>query len=243
MIRNLTVSGRWRLPLAACAMMLSLTACAHDASRAQAPVTAASPAAPTSPVVAGSATNSTVGNTAAEMQRLMAAGTLSEMRTTYNGQYGASLLFHAESLSYYVALFHDKQFWRVIRTDQIDNAESMYRAFAEQTQQLAQVYLDTLRLDAGKRYTEKLVAMNENRLQGMQQELAQQQQQATVVSQAIAENRQQAASLSGDLRATNSQLESLQSQIQALQAIQLDTSLKLPVAEPTTPPGPAASGE
>ena len=224
-------------------MMLSLTACAHDAWRAQAPVTTASPATPASPVVAGSAMNSTVGNTAAEMQRLMAAGSLSEMRTTYNGQYGASLLFHAESLSYYVALFHDKQFWRVIRTDQIESAESTYRAFAEQTQQLAQVYLDTLRLDAGKRYTEKLVAMNENRLQGMQQELAQQQQQATVVSQAIAENRQQAASLSGDLRATNSQLEALQSQIQALQAIQLDTSLKLPVAEPSTAPGPAASGE
>ena len=240
MIRNLTVSDRWRLPLAACALMLSLTACAHDSWRTQAPVSSANVAITPAAAASTTSSNSTVGNTAAEMQRLMAAGSLSEMRTTYNGQYGASLLFHAESLSYYVALFHDKQFWRVIRTDQIDNAESMYRAFAEQTQQLAQVYLDTLRLDAGKRYTEKLVAMNENRLQGMQQELAQQQQQASVVSQAIADNRQQAASLSGDLRATNSQLEALQSQIRALQALQLDTSLKLPATESTAPAG---SGE
>lgn len=213
-----------------------------DAPRAMASAPVASAGAPMAdsvpaqPAAQPGAMNSTVGNTAAELQRLMAAGSLSEMRTTYNGQYGASLLFHAESLSYYVALFHDKQFWRVIRTDQIEQAESTYRAFAEQTQQLAQVYLDTLRLDAGKRYTEKLVAMNESRLHGMQQELAQQQQQASAVSQAIAENRQQAASLSGDLRATNSQLEALQNQIRALQAQQQDTALKLPGIDPASPP-------
>lgn len=239
MIQNMTASGRWHLPLAAAALMLSLTACAHAGLRGHAPVATSVPAAST----VSSDTSSlqtTVGNTAAEMQRLMAAGSLSEMRTTYNGQYGASLLFHAESLSYYVALFHDKQFWRVIRTDQIESAESAYRAFAEQTQQLAQVYLDTLRLDAGKRYTEKLVTMNEHRLQGMQQELAQQQQQASAVSQAIAENRQQAASLSGDLRATNSQLEALQNQIRTLQSLQADTSLKLPSLEADSKPAPAA---
>lgn len=240
MIRNLTVSGRWHLPLATAALMFSLTACAHEPARTQAPIASVPAQAPAS-APAAPAMDTTVGNTAAEMQRLMADGSLSEMRTTYNGQYGASLLFHPQSLSYYVALFHDKQFWRVIRTDQIENAESVYRAFAEQTQQLAQVYLDTLRLDAGKRYTEKLVAMNAHRLQGMQEELAQQQQQASVVSQAIAENRQQAASLSGDLRATNSQLEALQNQIQALRAMQLDPALQLPAVEPAnTPPAPAS---
>lgn len=236
MIRDMTVSGRWRLPLAAAALMFSLTACAHGNWQGHPPVAPMADSVPAQPAAQPGAMNSTVGNTAAELQRLMAAGSLSEMRTTYNGQYGASLLFHAESLSYYVALFHDKQFWRVIRTDQIEQAESTYRAFAEQTQQLAQVYLDTLRLDAGKRYTEKLVAMNESRLHGMQQELAQQQQQASAVSQAIAENRQQAASLSGDLRATNSQLEALQNQIRALQAQQQDTALKLPDIDPASPP-------
>lgn len=132
------------------------------------------------------------------------------------------------SMNYYVALFHEKQFWRVIRTDQIDNAEKLYATFAEQTEQLAQVYLDTLRLDAGKRYTEKLVAMNENRLRGLEQEMAQQQAQAVAVSQSIADNRQQAVALSGDLKATNSQLEALQNQIRALQALQLDPNLNLP---------------
>ena len=181
---------------------------------------------------------STVGNTAAELQRLMAAGGLNEMRTSYNGSYGASLLFHSESLNYYIALFHERQFWRVIRTDQFNEAEQLYRTFSSQTEQLAQVQLDTQRLDASKRYTEKLVAMNESRLRGIQRELAQQQQQAIAVSQAIEANRQHAQVLSGDLRATNSQLEALQAQIRALQAQQLDPSLNLPrdEAKVTTTP-------
>ena len=177
----------------------------------------------------------TLGNTAAELQRLIAAGGLGEMRTSYNGSYGASLLFHAESLNYYVALFHERQFWRVIRTDQFNEAEKLYRTFTAQTEELAQVQLDTQRLDASKRYTEKLVAMNEHRLRGMQRELAQQQQQAEAVSQAIAANRQHAQVLSGDLRATNTQLEALQAQIRALQALQMDPSLKLPSEEASAP--------
>ena len=225
MIQDMTASGRWRLPLVAALLVLSLTACAH-ANGWRAP-----PSAPASAPVSAPASNAPVSSTAAELQRVMAAGELAEMRTTYNGPYGASLLFNADTLTYYVALFHDKQFWRVIRTDEFEKAESLYRNFAEQTQQLAQVYLDTLRLDAGKRHTERLVAMNEMRLRGLEAELAQQQQQAATVSQTIAENRQQAISLSGDLRATNTQLEALQSQIRELQARQLDPALNLPAAD------------
>ena len=226
MIQDMTASGRWRLPLVASLLTLSLTACAHGAG-AHAPLAADAAATPTrSPALA-----SGEAGPATEMQQLMAAGALTEMRTTYNGPYGASLLFNADNLTYYVALFHDKQFWRVIRTDQFESAETLYRNFAEQTQQLAQVYLDTLRLDAGKRHTERLVAMNERRLRSLEAELAAQQQQAAVVSQTIAENRQQAVNLSGDLRATSSQLEALQEQIRALQARQLDPALHLPALE------------
>ena len=236
MIQDSTASGRWRLPLAAPLLMLSLAACAHDAGwrHAEAPL-ATTTAAPQA--------TAADGNTAAELQALMAARALVEMRTTYNGPYGASLLFHADTLTYYAALFHDKQFWRVIRTDQFENAETLYSNFAAQTQQLAQVYLDTLRLDAGKRHTERLVAMNERRLRGLEAELAQQQQQAAAVSQTIAENRQQAINLSGDLRATNTQLEALQKQIRALQARQLDPALNLPAIDagvPLTPPADAS---
>ncbi|EEH27556.1 conserved hypothetical protein [Burkholderia pseudomallei Pakistan 9] len=38
------------------------------------------------------------------------------MRTTYNGSYGASLLLNIQEGTYFVALFQQKAFWRVIRT-------------------------------------------------------------------------------------------------------------------------------
>lgn len=236
MTRNLRVACR--LPLAV-ALVVAVASPAQaflfrtKASTTPAPQASATanPAPPTM--------ETTVGNTTAELQRLIAAGGLSEMRTTYNGSYGASLLFHGESLNYYVALFHERQFWRVIRTDQFTEAEKLYRTFSSQTEELAQVELDAQRLEASKRYTEKLVAMNEHRLRGLQKELAQQQQQAQAVSQAIAANRQHAQALSGDLRATNTQLEALQAQIRALQALHMDPSLQLPAGDdPSTAPQP-----
>lgn len=193
---------------------------------------AAVPAAP------ANSEDSTIGNTVSELQRLMNNRELTELRTTYNGNYGASLLFHADSLNYYVALFHEKEFWRVIRTESVENAESLYLTFADQTKQLAQVYLDTIRLQAGKAYSEKLVSLNERRLRGLQQEVEQQRQQSLQVSNAIQERKQQAVALSSDLRATNSQLDALNKQIQALQAMQVNPELSLP-ATPAVAPAPA----
>lgn len=169
-----------------------------------------------------------IGNTVSDLQRLMGNRELTEMRTTYNGNYGASLLFHAESLNYYVALFHEKEFWRVIRTESAESAESVYQTFVDQTKELAQVYLDTVRLQAGKAYSEKLVALNERRLRGLQQEAEQQRQQSLQVSNALQERKQQAVALSSDLRATNTQLEALNQQIKALQAQQVNPELSLP---------------
>jgi ornithine cyclodeaminase/alanine dehydrogenase-like protein (mu-crystallin family) len=215
-------------------VLIGTTACT-PASAARGPV----PASNTSSVMPG---ENTVGNTAAELRRLMDAQQLTELRTTYNGTYGASLLFHAESLNYYVALFHDKEFWRVIRTDSADNAEQVYRTFVDQTAQLSQVYIDTIRLQAGKAYTDRMVQMNEKRLQGLQQELEAQRQQGAQVSAALQQNKQEAVTLSSDLRNSNSQLDALQQRIKTLQAQQGDPSLALPATAPAAAeaaPGPA----
>lgn len=219
----------------AIAVLVAATACTPIASAARGQQRSEAP-----PPAAAPSTESTVGNTAAELRRLMDAKQLIELRTTYNGNYGASLLFHADSLHYYVALFHDKEFWRVIRTDSSDNAEQLYRTFVEQTTQLAQVYIDTLRLDAGKRYTERMVTLNEKRLQGLQQELDQQRQQALQVSASLQANKQQAVSLSSELRASNSQLDAINQRIQALQAQQVKPDLELP---PTTTQPAAAQAD
>lgn len=185
-----------------------------------------------------------VRNTVDELRQLVDAKQLTELRTTYNGSYGASLLFNTSTLQYYAALFHDKDFWRVIKTDSVDNAEKVYRTFVQQTEELAQVYIDTTRLEAGKRYTENLVAFNEQRLRSLQQEAELQRQQSLQVSSSIQQAKQQAVSLSTDLRSTHSQLDALNQRIQALQAQQGNPALSLPTPESSAPAtAPAPTGE
>lgn len=185
-----------------------------------------------------------VRNTVEELRQLMDAQQLTELRTTYNGDYGASLLFNAGTLQYYVSLFQRKEFWRVIKTDSVDKAENIYTEFVKQTRDLAQVNIDTIRLEAGKRYTENMVAYNEQRLRSLQQEADLQRQQAQQVSSAIEQARQQAVTLSTDLRSSHTQLNELNQRIQALQAQQGNPELSLPTAPDSGPPAavPAATG-
>ena len=183
-----------------------------------------------------------VRNTVDELKQLMDANQLTELRTTYNGNYGASLLFNASTLTYYVALSQEKNFWRVIKTDAVDNAERVYRTFVQQTEQLAQVYIDTTRLEAGKRYTERLVSYNEERLRTLQLEMEQQQAQSAQVSASLQQAQQQAVSLSTDVQSTNNQLDALQRRIQILQAEQGNPELSLPKAGASGAPAAASDG-
>lgn len=231
MMRNKNeVRARKRSMMLGGMLLLSL-GMATQAQAARAPKgTAAEPAAPGAPVFR---------NSVDELRQLMDAQQLTELRTTYNGSYGASLLFNTSTLQYYAALFHDKDFWRVIKTDSVDNAEKVYRTFVQQTEELAQVYIDTTRLEAGKRYTENLVSYNEQRLRSLQQEAELQRQQSLQVSSSIQQAKQQAVSLSTDLRSTHSQLDALNQRIQTLQAQQGNPELSLPTPEPAPSAAPA----
>ena len=177
---------------------------------------------------AASTQDNAPGSTVSYLRQLMDGHQLTELRTTYNGTYGASLLFQADKLTYFVALFHDKVFWRVIQTYSEKDAESIYHTFAAQTEQLAQVDIDALRLQAGKKYAEQMVAMNEQRLQNLQQDAARQQQQAQQVMAQQQQAKQQAVSLSSDLRATSNQLDVVQQHIRALETQQNNPVLMLP---------------
>jgi len=185
------------------------------------------------------------GNTLlAELRQLVEQRAVRELRTTYNGQYGASLLFQADALQYFVALFQDRSFWRVIKTDSIEEAEQLYTTFVEQTRELAQVHIDTVRSDAGKRYTERMVSLHSQRLQTLQQEVDQQREQSMQVSAALQQARQQAVTLSTDLRATNSQLDAINQRIRALQDQQSSPETLIPPpATPPPAPAPAPSAE
>ena len=181
-------------------------------------------------------------STVESLRQLIDNHQLTEVRTTYNSTYGASLLFRPETLGYYVVLFHGKEFWRVMQTDSFDDAESLYRTFVSQTQTLGQVEIDTMRLDAGNKYAEHMIAVNEAKLRSLQQDANNQQQQARQVAEAQEQARQQAVTLSSDLHNTNAQLDAVKQQVHALEAMQANPALVLPSPTPapaTTSAAPA----
>jgi hypothetical protein len=220
-----------RVRFAIGAMVLMATAAC-----ASSPVNTAAP--DTAPVAPAPVADKVPAGTVDNLRQLIDTHQLTEVRTTYNSTYGASLLFQSEKLTYYVALFHGKEFWRVIQTDSFDDAENLYRTFATQTQALAEVDIDTMRLDAGKKYAEKMIALNQQRLQSLQQDASHQQQEARQVAVQQEQARQQAAALTADLHNTTSQLDAVKQQIHALEVMQANPSLVLPTPAPAAAPAP-----
>lgn len=220
MIRSATAPHRMRMTIAIVLMAMSgVLAAAQPPARME------------------SSTNLSAGNIG-DLRRLLDGHQLTGLRMTRNGDYSASLLFQTEKLSYYISLSRADEFLRVIQTDSYADAENTYRNFAAQTEQLAQVDIDTMRLQAGKKYSEQLVAINEQRLQNLQHDADQQRQQAQQVAALQQQAQQQAVSLSSDLHATNKQLDAVQQSIRALEAEQANPRLALP---PSSPPPPATA--
>ena len=90
-----------------------------------------------------------------ELQTLIKDRQLLELRTTYNGQYGASLLFHPGTLTYYVTSFHDLTFSRVLKTTSDAKAQRNYRKYSANTEKQAQNDIDRMKLGANERYARK----------------------------------------------------------------------------------------
>jgi DNA repair ATPase RecN len=83
-----------------------------------------------------------------------------------------------------------------------------------------------------------MVAMNEKRLKGLQQDANRQQQQALAVAAQQQQAQQQAVALSNDLRNTSAQLEAVKARIRELEAEQANPEVVLP-----PPPPPSAAGQ
>lgn len=145
---------------------------------------------------------------------------VTELRTTYNGRYGASLLFYPQTMGYYVALFHEGQFWRVVRIANEKKAEALYGDFVRQTQLLADVEIQRIKLEAQKAWTERQLAASEARLAAVQNDLAIQRQQEQALAQNQQAVREQTTALETERNAARIRLGDLQGQIRSLEAEQ-----------------------
>jgi hypothetical protein len=155
--------------------------------------------------------------TVAELQQRMRGNELAELRTSYNGSYGASLLFYGKELTYYVVLFQQKNFWRVIKTQNEARAEGVYADFVHKSAQLADVELHRIKVAAQKDYTERLIALSEVSAERLQADLGVARQQQALVASRQKEVREQTVSLETQKRAAQEQLREVRRQVQALQ--------------------------
>jgi hypothetical protein len=103
-----------------------------------------------------------------ELQQMIRDGKVIEMRTTYNGSYGASMLFYPDQMTYYIALFQQKKFWRVIKTQTDTRAEAVYAEFAKNTAQLADSEIRREKLQAENAFADRLIALQQNRANRLQ---------------------------------------------------------------------------
>ncbi|CAM4181350.1 DUF2968 domain-containing protein [Kerstersia similis] len=159
-------------------------------------------------------------SSAVELEQLIQDRKVSELRTTYNGSYGASLLFKADELLYYVALFQQKDFWRVFRTKEERLAEDTYRGFSQQTYELAEADIRRIKLQAEHAHIEKELMQRASRLNALQTDLALQRQQEDRVAARQQQAQQDAAQLAAQQEDARKQLRSLQRQIETLEAEQ-----------------------
>ncbi|WP_320534602.1 DUF2968 domain-containing protein [Robbsia andropogonis] len=192
----------------------NLPALNADASRQAQAMRPQSGAPAGTPTAQDVATN---GGNVAELQRRIANKELAELRTVYNGSYGASLLMATNDTTYYVALFERKNFWRVVKTSDMARADAIFRDFAAQTSDLAQSEIRAVQLAAQRSQTEMLIDVNKERAARIQADLAIQQTQQEAVNERQRQSEAQMAQLAEENRAAQAQLADLQKQLADLQ--------------------------
>ncbi|KVV43232.1 hypothetical protein WK81_00615 [Burkholderia ubonensis] len=205
-----------------------MAACAHAVAAWSADDTA--PVAGTRPAVtslsgeaAPAAQGAAQGNVA-ELTRMLRDGKVVEMRTAYNGSYGASLMFDPQEMTYYVALFQDKHLWRVIKSQDKSRAEMIYANFSQQTVQLSDIEIRRTELQAQKAFLVRVIALSNNRAQQLQADLGIARSQQAEVAQRQKSAQEQAHALQIEKRAAQAQLRELQQQVQQLER-QTETGL------------------
>ena len=171
------------------------------------------PQAPTAPTAATAAT----GGTVAELQQLLAQKRLTELRTTYNGDYGTSLLLVNEDTTAYVALSYRKELWRVYKFMSVAPAEGAYDTLARQTRTWAEDDLRRAVTAGQKAQLEREAQAAEQRAASLGQEvrIMQAQRQKMLTEQQTM--RQETRALDVERRAYQVQVDSLQQQIRLLE--------------------------
>jgi hypothetical protein len=164
----------------------------------------------------GASSGQAAGNVS-ELRQMVQAKKLTELRVTYNGNYGAALFFYPQEMVYYVALFQDKNFWRVVKTQDNMHAETVYAQFARKSYSLAEGEIQRTQLQAQKALLERVIAVSNDRAQRLTADLSIARTQENEVSQRQQQMQAESIALQNDKSNAERRLHALQQQVKQLQ--------------------------
>lgn len=156
-------------------------------------------------------------STVDDLQRQIQARSLTEMRTSYNGSYGASMLFNVKDGAYFVALFQQKAFWRVIKIYDETRAEAIYQDFSRQAERLAVNELRAAKLESQKAQMDRQIEVTQERARRLQADISIAREQQAAVADRQKTVRSETAALQAQQAELQSQLRALQQQVRSLQ--------------------------
>ncbi len=160
----------------------------------------------------------------AELQRLTNSNALDVLRASRNGSYGADLLFDGKLGTYYVALVQQRDFWRVVKTQDERRAQAVYATFSRQAERLAEVEMRRIKLEAQKVQTEQRLAITQAKQNRLQADIDIAREQQTLATSRQEEARSELTGLRAQQEAAQAQLRETQGQLGKLQH-QLDAGL------------------
>ncbi|AGH84635.1 DUF2968 domain-containing protein [Ralstonia nicotianae] len=170
----------------------------------------------TAPQTQGSAPAASTGSVA-ELRQLLAQKRLTELRTTYNGDYGTSLLLVNEDTTAYVALSYRRELWRVYKFGAAAPAEAAYDMLARQTRAWAEDDVRHAVAAGQKAQLEREAQAAEQRAAALSQEVRAMQAQRQQMLEEQQAARRQTQALDAERHAYKTQIDSLQQQIRLLE--------------------------
>ncbi|SEL91272.1 Protein of unknown function [Roseateles sp. YR242] len=159
----------------------------------------------------------------AEVERLKANGGLAVMRRTENGEYNATLLFHAASARYFVMLSHRGDTWRVVQGMDSGQALRTYDEFASQSAMLAAGEIRHLELRAQTEAAERELRDAKAQAHQMAEELEADRRYKAMIQAQESQTRSDVAELQQQRRQLQEQLAAEQRRLMELRR-QLDPS-------------------
>jgi ribosomal protein L22 len=212
---------------ALCALFLTLCAFASSQTALAAPKDAASAnrSAPAQPAlispedlsdITPDGASAVAGNVS-EVQDLLKAGSLAELRSARNGSYGAQLYFLPRELVYYVVLAQETRLWRVVKTQDEARAESVYAQFSRKSFELAAGEIRRTQLQAQTALLDRVIAVSADRASRLSADLQLAQQQDVQVSERQQKLQAESLALQSGKAEAERKLRALRLQVDQLQ--------------------------